>query len=117
MHRIEVYTARMRYGGTDRFDITVKSGHKAFAPSWDIVMGVKNGTVTEKQYLDRYITMMHNSFMNNRSAWVELLSKDIVTLVCFCPRGTFCHRYALVDILIVFGRELGVEVVYRGERE
>jgi len=31
-------------------DITVKSGVKAFAPTWDMVMGYKRGTLSIEEY-------------------------------------------------------------------
>lgn len=100
---LEVYTSQYRYNGPDRLDITVKSGKKAFAPSWEIVMGVKNGTMTQQQYIVKYNEMMNKSMANNSKIWQELLSRNRVVLVCFCPKGAFCHRVLLAKILEMRG--------------
>ena len=117
MNTLNVYTAQMRYPGKDRFDITVKSGHKAFAPTWDMVMGIKNGTMTEAQYTERYRELMSESVHKYPGAWSDLLLKGEVTLVCYCPKGAFCHRYLLVKILQYIGKLTDIEVIYKGERE
>jgi hypothetical protein len=39
-------------------DVTVKSAEgfaRSFAPSWSMVMGYKNGTLTEAQYTEQYM--------------------------------------------------------------
>ena len=40
---MKIYTSRI---GTEGLDITVKSGDKVFAPSWEIVLGLKDGKIT-----------------------------------------------------------------------
>lgn len=101
---LKIYTAQYRYGGPDRYDITVKGGvAKAFSPSWDMVMGYKNGTVSEEEYVARYTLMMATSRLNHSKEWEELLAMDEVTLVCFCANGSFCHRHILADILVTMG--------------
>ena len=46
-------TQRMSYSGKDRLDITVKSGKgigKVFAPTWEMVRGVKQTAWANKLY-------------------------------------------------------------------
>jgi len=101
-----LYTAQYRYSGIDRLDITVKGqdgGGKCFAPTWAMVNGVKNGTMTEADYEQQYIhlinTRWNNNEMNIRNVMTNILTilnyRDI-TFVCFCRANTFCHRYILV---------------------
>ncbi len=102
---LKVYTSHYRFKGPNRLDITVKNGIKEFAPTWKMVMGSKNGQVSQEEYTDEYINMMRISYRNNRETWEELLTSDEVVLVCFCPAGEFCHRVLLADILEKLGAE------------
>lgn len=112
-----LWTAQYRYFGPDRIDITMKCPKHsigcAFQPGWDLVMGVKNNTITENQYVALYTERMRRSYSTNKAYWDALLQKLEVTLVCFCPAGDFCHR-------LILGRDiLGKHfpnVTYKGER-
>jgi hypothetical protein len=108
---LKVWTAQYRYGEADRFDVTVKGkANLAFAPTWDMVNGIKNGTLSEKEYTRQYINMLEESMQKYSSAWSELLSKKEITLVCFCAKETFCHRIILARFL----ERLGAK--YLGEK-
>jgi len=102
-----LYTAQYRYSGPDRLDITVKGQDgrgKCFAPTWDMVNGVKNGTMTESDYEQLYIHLLNsrwnNNEMNIRNIIISILKTldegGGVTFVCFCRANSFCHRYLLV---------------------
>lgn len=108
-----IYTAHYRYGGPDRTDVTVKGQHpmgQYFAPTWDIVKGVKDGTIQEQEYIDRYIKILQNA---PTKAWNWLLSEETRTFVCFCPRENFCHRNILTNYIMHILRD----VKYMGWRE
>lgn len=62
-------------------------------------MGHKNKLLTEKQYTILYLKMLDASYKTNREEWDKLLSMDSVTLVCYCPKGSFCHRHLLAKYL------------------
>lgn len=100
---LNVYTSTIRSSDPDRLDITVKSGDKVFAPTWDMVMGHKNGTLTDEQYTEMYRELMLKSWKNNRWRWNELLQQDRVVLTCFCKHNTFCHRVLLAKMLEKLG--------------
>lgn len=114
---MKIYTASVRSmaGSMNPLDITVKGGDKTFAPSWEIVMGFKNGKVTAEQYTATYVDMMRKSWVNNRQRWDEVLAMDEVTLVCYCPSGSFCHRYLLAEMLVKAAASVGVSASYAGE--
>jgi len=97
-------------------DITVKSGMREFAPSWDIVMGFKNQTLSEDGYTDIYLKMMRDSYKKYPTAWKKLLSTEKLCLACYCKTGDFCHRYLLRDILVKTGKAWGVSVEVIPER-
>ena len=105
---LKVYTTVIRRNNPvckdpDFLDITVKSGDQNFAPTWDIVMGVKNGTITELEYERRYKNLMDLSCERNPKRWNEILSKERIVLGCFCKPGEFCHRILLAKLLVQFG--------------
>jgi hypothetical protein len=108
-----VYTAQYRYSGSDRLDITVKGKNsigKYFAPTWNIVYMFRDGSIDWSEYTRIYTDLMRTSYIKHRDIWEEVLSRDEVTFVCFCRKGSDCHRYLLADIFTKIG------AVYRGER-
>lgn len=50
-------------------DITVKSGSKVFAPTWEMVMALKSGEIGEDVYTAYYDQMMKMSQSNAPAAW------------------------------------------------
>jgi hypothetical protein len=109
---LEIYTSQFRYSGKTRMDITVKSGNIAFAPTWDMVMRYKNGTMSEQEYTVLYLKILDNSYVQNKSEWDKLLAMESVIFVCFCPKNKFCHRHLLANYLL--GR-FPDKVVLKGE--
>jgi uncharacterized protein YeaO (DUF488 family) len=110
---MKLYTAQYRYSGESRTDITVKSGWKPFAPTWDMVMGYKAGTLSQEQYTEQYIKLMDKSREDFYRHWCSLLMRKEVTLVCFCKKGDFCHRVLLAEYL---QKWFPRQVKYYGER-
>lgn len=115
---LTVFTSQLSYRGPDRLDITAKTGVRSrlgsvtgstFAPPWDLVMGYKQGRVTQEEYIARYTELMRESYRRYRSQWDELLSMERVVLVCYCPAGSFCHRLLLAELLAKCG------AAYEGE--
>ena len=111
---LKVYTARI---GNNGLDITVKSGDPVFAPSWKIVMDLKNDKITWEQYVKKYTIMMRHSYLRNFQRWMEILRKKEVTLLCYCSDPNRCHRILLADMFVKVGEDKGINVQYMGERE
>jgi hypothetical protein len=110
----KIYTAHYRYGGPDRVDITVKGQDprwKEFAPTWNMVMGVKKGTMSEAEYIRLYLIILSRV---STTTWDALLQMEEVTFVCFCNKDWFCHRNILVRYIV---ESLGDRVSYMGWRE
>ncbi len=104
---MKVWTGRIGYKGRDGLDVTVKSSEegRAFAPTWEMVMAHKRGQMSDAEYRNLYWAMMRRSWNQNRAAWGELLSRDEVTLLCYCRAGKFCHRRILAEILQKMGAD------------
>jgi len=86
-----------------------------------MVKGIKNGTLTKEDYTQQYYNLLLDRW---RTASSEILSlvkmvkgtesmppRDL-TVVCFCPAGSFCHRYLLINFL-----QDNWQVPYGGERK
>lgn len=115
-----VHTARISYGGPDRFDVTRKSGGRygtLFAPSWALLgpyLGkLRAGALIEADwltYVATYTAEMRESYAEHRAEWNAMLAQETVTLVCYCTKATRCHCTVLAGILVKLGAE------YKGER-
>ena len=93
---MKLHTARYRYSGNDRLDITVKGKDpigRIFDPSWKMVMGSKEGNISGDEYQIMYRELMQNAYRQHRDKWDEILYRDEVSLVCFCKSDSTCHRY------------------------
>ena len=105
---MKLYTARYGYKGDDRLDITVKGRDpvgKVFAPTWKMVMKTRRGKMAWDEYKEMYKELMRASYRTRKEVWNEVLKREEVTLVCFCPAGGRCHRYLLADFLEKLGAE------------
>lgn len=95
-------------------DTTVKAGTSIFKPSWDIVMKVKKGIITEEEYTETYYELMRESYRRHTAEWIAITTQRIA-FSCFCPVGCFCHRYLLVDIYKTICQTKNIPFVYHGE--
>ena len=100
---------------SNALDITVKSGDKVFAPTWRIVMALKNGEISWKEYEAEYRQMMQRSQNAFKDHWIELLQKDSVTLICYCQKPEQCHRSLLAEMLVTFAEENRQIAINHGE--
>ena len=113
---MKIHTSTIRYAGQDRLDITVKSGDRAFAPTWEMVMGYKNGSISATEYRKLYIALMRVSYVEHKQRWLEVLGMDNVTFCCYCRAGDFCHRAILAELFAAVGKANNVPVEVCGER-
>lgn len=51
-------------------------------------------------YRAAYIEEMRASYRAHRGAWDRLLSRESVTLVCYCTDATRCHRAILGGVIL-----------------
>jgi hypothetical protein len=111
---MELYTVQMAKGrgDPDLLDITVKGQHpvgKHFAPTWKMVMDIKEGRIPQATYDYLYKAMMLLSEYNNRPIWQDILTRRRVVLACYCPDTKVCHRTLLAGYLLKLG------ATYKGE--
>src|SRR5258708_38983906 len=99
-----LFTSRIGYQGPDGLDITVKSATgigRLLAPTWAMVGGVKHWnrykTLTSEEYTALYYELLRNRFRADRQPFLDLVQREYLVLLCFCPVGAFCHRHLAVD--------------------
>ena len=123
--KLTIKTAHISYKGTDDeivINTTVGSATgigKAFAPTWDMVMGSKKGKISWEEYTAQYLKLMRQRFAEDSGAFgTAVLFEDIV-LTCYCQDSSegeqHCHRYLLVDLLTKVAASMEIEVEYGGE--
>ncbi len=119
---MRVFTMQMgkRYEAQKRgirvVDTTVKTSDRLFSPTWALVLGYKNGEISEEDYARQYRQMMRESWMRHRVRWEEVLrSEEWMALACYCPAGEFCHRLLLKDIFQELCGKLNIPFEYYGE--
>ena len=97
-------------------DTTVKSGYSLFAPTWDMVLGHKAGTLSDEEYSALYRNILLESWKKDRQKWLDFLNDDDqYALACYCRAGKFCHRHLLVKFLRQLCKQLGISFEYYGE--
>ena len=96
-------------------DTSVKTGTSIFAPTWPMVIGYKEGVISEREYTDRYVHLMRQRFNTDPHPWREFVKQDIVAIGCMCCNGVFCHRYLLKDLLSRYCNHIGIQFIYKGE--
>ena len=70
------------------------------APSWELVHGYKDGSISDEAYTSIYISQLMsrqdalqsivNSIVNDKKRYV---------FKCHCGKGKFCHRFIWKDVL------------------
>jgi hypothetical protein len=116
-----VQTARVSYGGSDRLDITRKSGGPegvVFAPSWAILRPTLDARERWKRegtpacnhtvesgglwyaYEKAFLAEMRDSYRLNRGTWDALLARGRVVLCCYCADPNQCHRRILAGTVL-----------------
>ncbi|GJL61870.1 MAG: hypothetical protein NPIRA04_05240 [Nitrospirales bacterium] len=91
---------RAQIGKSEGIDTTVKSAKglwKAFAPSWAMVMGVKEGKISEMQYIEQYSVILGNV---KAEVWDALAQHEHVALLCYCRNGWFCHTHLIIEYAV-----------------
>lgn len=84
-------------------DITVKNNkNHILAPTWDIVMGLKEGRISWKDYEIAYLKLLKDRLETRSREFFEILNMaktEDIYLVCFCKDERFCHRRLALEFL------------------
>jgi hypothetical protein len=117
-----VYTSRIGYRGDSGLDITVKSAKgigELLAPTWALVGGHKQWAgytpLTDDLYTSIYLDLLRSRFRTNEGAFIELIQRPQVCLLCYCRTGVFCHRHIALDVLQKIANAKGLPFARGGE--
>lgn len=117
-----VYTSRIGYQGEAGLDITVKSAKgigELLAPTWALVGGYKHWhgytALTDQQYTALYLDLLRRRYRANEQAFIELIQRPQLVLVCYCRSGVFCHRHIALDVLEKIANAKGLPFTRGGE--
>ena len=94
------------YDGRDALNVTQKSGTglgRLFAPGWNMVMGHKNGTISDTSYTKLYRCVYDDAFRQTPGLLAALqkhAAGEHITFTCYCKDGDFCHTHLLMRWLI-----------------
>ncbi len=117
-----VYTSRIGYRGEAGLDITVKNAKgigETLAPTWALVGGHKHWqgytALTDQQYTEIYLDLLSSRYRANEQAFVELIQRPQLILLCYCRPGVFCHRHIALDILEKIAHAKGLPFTRGGE--
>lgn len=127
MTTIQIATGRIDYRPNSTsvvIDTTIKSavgGAQIYAPTWEMVMGSKKGTLPWEDYTSQYFALIEGRDRRSPDALIAPLRfTQLNVLACYCRDTSqttcHCHRYLLVAYLqsIVSGR-FGITFEYVGE--
>ena len=98
-----IHTSRYHYNGPDRLDITGKSRDpygQIAEPTWPMVWAWKRGKWTWSQYKRAYRELLFKSEQEHPAEWNNVVLREHVVLVCFCPAFGHCHRYEFAQWLV-----------------
>lgn len=111
-----IYTSDIHYRGNNKLNVTKATGIVTFAPTWNIITGLHQHTLSETEYQEQYLDTMKLSYKTNTSMWQSMiLDKDEVVLCCYCLPNSFCHRYLLAAILKGMGCKYQGELIKIGK--
>lgn len=72
-------------------------------PGWDLVNGIKNGSITQEQYTQRYrehlATLNKGAIISRLKQISNAYGKDTVILLCWEAPNKFCHRHLVAEWL------------------
>ena len=76
---------RGQIGNAKGIDISVKSSRgqfRAFAPTWDMVMGHKRRDLSDEEYIARHRPILDRVQL---AVWTTLAATPTCTFLCYCP--------------------------------
>lgn len=90
---------RLQDRGVQLIDTTVKTGYTQVAPTWEMVMGHKQGSVSDASYTEQYSRILEYWWFRDPLFFENLLELPAVAFGCYCKAGVFCHRHLLVTFI------------------
>lgn len=78
-------------------------------PHWDLINGLKEGSITVEEFKDRYFNQLDNFGRDNiYNMLKELSDNKVIILVCWENPRKFCHRSLIGEYLNLDITELNI---------
>lgn len=77
---------------------------ECFMPTWGLVNGLRNKTITEEEYRVEYLNLL-GCRMEKIRIVIEEIKNEKNVFLCHDPKGAFCHRHIVSELL----NSLGIE--------
>lgn len=99
-----MFTSYYAKHGTDRNAVAISAKppdwyvgvtYPLLAPSWDLINGVKSGSMSEDEYTERYLKLLKKRGASPYRTLSDL--GDQAILLCFETPDKFCHRRIVAD--------------------
>lgn len=111
-----LYTTHINnYDANGYKNVTLTSGDKYFAPTSALLWAFKYGKITRAEFMESFIELIEGRIREDPTKIIDLCSKEVTTIACYCDNGVFCHRLLLVNIICKFCSDNGIEFEYLGE--
>ena len=128
MADVKIYTsyyARCRNGVPNAICIPVSTGVPKWfqqknvplnylAPGWDLVNGIKGGTITEEEYLTIYRSRLaqlnRKDVIKEIETVCDLNCVQMAILLCYEVPEDFCHRHTLAEWLDCNVEEMSADI-------
>jgi uncharacterized protein YeaO (DUF488 family) len=117
-----IYTIQMgqwrlaRQQGIRLIDTTIKSGVRAFAPTWEMVQSYKAGELSEEDYTHLYRERINQLYRADPDVWKQYFdNNEYIALACYCRAGEFCHRHLLSQAVYNWKTQRDLLCVSAGE--
>ncbi len=95
-----ILTRKQIRPGVQGIDTTVKSAQgiwRAVAPTWEMVMGVKAGTLSWDAYCHQYAQILARV---PAIVWDTLALSERQVVLCYCRDGWNCHTHELIAFAV-----------------
>jgi len=76
---------------------------RMLVPGWDLVNGIKSGSITQEEYVERYKQKLSELDKAEVLHKLQQISQDNhdkdIVLLCYEKPGDFCHRHLVAEWL------------------
>jgi uncharacterized protein YeaO (DUF488 family) len=71
--------------------------------------------LSDDQYTEKYLDLLRQRYRANEQAFIELIQRPQLVLLCYCRSGVFCHRHIALDVLEKIANAKGLPFMRGGE--
>jgi hypothetical protein len=112
---LQIYTTQIKYTNLDKIInnpdyLILDYKNKVFSPIRGIILGRKNGRLTDKQFKQMYYDFLKESYKLNKEQWKYLLDKSKIIIASNSYYYEYADRVLLAKFLEQFSAEIKGEI-------